>query len=49
MWTVDEEEWMQKMLMEQVDAIVTSNPSLLQRIMLEVRTQCLEEGFSLSS
>ncbi|KAI5640293.1 hypothetical protein M9H77_00319 [Catharanthus roseus] len=48
-WTVDEEEWMQKMLMEQVDAIVTSNPSLLQRIMLEVRTQCLEEGFSLSS
>ncbi|KAG8378560.1 hypothetical protein BUALT_Bualt08G0149600 [Buddleja alternifolia] len=30
-WTVDEEESMQKMLSERVDAVVTSNPALLQR------------------
>ncbi|KAK6116715.1 hypothetical protein DH2020_049535 [Rehmannia glutinosa] len=48
-WTVDEEEWMQKMLLEGVDAVVTSNPSLLQRVMQDVRTQCIEEGFSLNS
>lgn len=40
---------MRKMLIEQVDAIVTSNPSLLQRLMQDMRTECLGEGFSLSS
>lgn len=39
---------MKKMLFERVDAIVTSNPSLLQRLMQDMRTQCLQEGFSLS-
>nr|XP_009797546.1 PREDICTED: uncharacterized protein LOC104243957 isoform X3 [Nicotiana sylvestris] len=48
-WTVDDEDSMKKMLFERVDAIVTSNPSLLQRLMQDVRTQCLEEGFSLST
>lgn len=48
-WTVDDEVEMQKMLHENVDAIVTSNPTLLQRLMQEIRTQCLEEGFSFSS
>ncbi|XP_057793832.1 glycerophosphodiester phosphodiesterase GDPD4 isoform X3 [Salvia miltiorrhiza] len=48
-WTVDEEEWMQKMLLERVDAVVTSNPSLLQRVMQDRRKQCFEEGFSFSS
>ncbi|KAL0359955.1 UNVERIFIED_CONTAM: Glycerophosphodiester phosphodiesterase GDPD4 [Sesamum radiatum] len=32
-WTVDEEEWMKKMLLEGVDGVVTSNPALLQRVM----------------
>ncbi|KAL8485756.1 hypothetical protein ACS0TY_027875 [Phlomoides rotata] len=48
-WTVDEEEWMQKMLWERVDGVVTSNPSLLQRVMQDVRTQCFKEGFSMPS
>ncbi|KAL0326449.1 UNVERIFIED_CONTAM: Glycerophosphodiester phosphodiesterase GDPD4 [Sesamum radiatum] len=48
-WTVDEEEWMQKMLLEGVDGVVTSNPALLQRVMQDVKTQCFEEGFSLAS
>ncbi|KAL0456271.1 UNVERIFIED_CONTAM: Glycerophosphodiester phosphodiesterase GDPD4 [Sesamum latifolium] len=48
-WTVDEEEWMKKMLLEGVDGVVTSNPALLQRVMQDVRTQCFEEGFSLAS
>ncbi|KAL3324501.1 hypothetical protein AABB24_038573 [Solanum stoloniferum] len=47
-WTVDDEDSMKKMLFERVDAIVTSSPSLLQRLMQDVRTQCLAEGFSLS-
>ncbi|CAA3015041.1 glycerophosphodiester phosphodiesterase GDPD4 isoform X2 [Olea europaea var. sylvestris] len=46
-WTVDEEDAMQKMLFEHVDAVVTSNPTLLQRLMQDLRTQCLEEGFSM--
>ncbi|PIN02052.1 Glycerophosphodiester phosphodiesterase [Handroanthus impetiginosus] len=48
-WTVDEGEWMKRMLLEHVDAVVTSNPALLQRVMQDVRTQCFEEGFSLAS
>ncbi|CAN4121616.1 unnamed protein product [Withania somnifera] len=45
-WTVDDEGSMKKMLFERVDAIVTSNPSLLKHVMQDMRTQCLEEGFS---
>ncbi|XP_030936880.1 glycerophosphodiester phosphodiesterase GDPD4 isoform X1 [Quercus lobata] len=47
-WTVDDVDSMQKMLFERVDAIVTSNPTLLQSLMQDIRTQCLEDGFSLS-
>jgi hypothetical protein len=47
-WTVDDVDSMQKMLFERVDAVVTSNPTLLQRLMQDTRTQCLEEGFSMS-
>ncbi|XP_074335381.1 glycerophosphodiester phosphodiesterase GDPD4 isoform X2 [Apium graveolens] len=47
-WTVDDRFAMQKMLHENVDAIVTGNPTLLQRLMQDTRTQCLEEGFSFS-
>ncbi|CBI17004.3 hypothetical protein VitviT2T_029251 [Vitis vinifera] len=47
-WTVDDEASMQRMLVERVDAMVTGNPTLLQRLMQDIRTQCLEEGFSLS-
>ncbi|KAJ8759592.1 hypothetical protein K2173_007223 [Erythroxylum novogranatense] len=46
-WTVDDIDSMHKMLSDKVDAVVTSNPSLLQRIMYDIRTECLEEGFSL--
>ncbi|GMH21537.1 hypothetical protein Nepgr_023379 [Nepenthes gracilis] len=46
-WTVDDEVSMKRMLYERVDGIVTSNPTLLQQVMLEMRTRCLEEGFSL--
>ncbi|PON34893.1 Glycerophosphoryl diester phosphodiesterase [Parasponia andersonii] len=47
-WTVDDVNSMQKMLSERVDAVVTSNPTLLQRRMQDIRTECLEEGFSFS-
>lgn len=47
-WTVDDEESMQNMLSEHVDAIITSNPTLLQGVMQHTRTRCLEEGYSLS-
>ncbi|KAL5778532.1 hypothetical protein ACOSQ2_009269 [Xanthoceras sorbifolium] len=47
-WTVDEVDSMQKMLHERVDGVVTSNPTLLQGLMQDIRTQCLEEGFSLT-
>ncbi|KAM3681517.1 hypothetical protein ACB098_12G003200 [Castanea mollissima] len=47
-WTVDDVDSMQKMLFERVDAVVTSNPTLLQSLMQDIRTQCLEDGFSLS-
>lgn len=46
-WTVDDSSSMKKMLYEHVDAIVTSNPSLLQQLMHETRTECLEDGFDL--
>lgn len=44
-WTVDDEESLQKMLFERVDAVVTNRPSLLQQLMQDIKTQCLEEGF----
>ncbi|VAH93749.1 unnamed protein product [Triticum turgidum subsp. durum] len=46
-WTVDDSDSMKRMLYEQVDAIVTSNPSLLQELMQEIRTECMEDGFAL--
>lgn len=45
-WTVDDLDSMQKMLYEHVDAIVTSKPTVLQHLMQDIRTQCLEEGYS---
>lgn len=48
-WTVDEEESMQKMLLERVDAVITGNPSLLLQVMQDHRKQCFEEGFSFTS
>ncbi|GKV09190.1 hypothetical protein SLEP1_g20730 [Rubroshorea leprosula] len=47
-WTVDDTDSMVRMLQEHVDAIVTSNPNLLRQIMQDTRTQCLEEGYSLT-
>lgn len=47
-WTVDDVASMEKLLLEHVDAVVTSNPTLLQRLMQDIRTECLKEGFSLS-
>ncbi|XP_021812909.1 glycerophosphodiester phosphodiesterase GDPD4 isoform X1 [Prunus avium] len=47
-WTVDDMDSMQEMLYERVDAIVTSNPTMLQGLMQDIRTECLEHGFSLS-
>ncbi|KAL2893922.1 Glycerophosphodiester phosphodiesterase GDPD4 [Bienertia sinuspersici] len=46
-WTVDDMISMQDMLVNSVDAVVTSNPALLQQLMQDTRTRCLEEGFSL--
>lgn len=46
-WTVDDDDSLQKMLFEHVDAIVTNRPSLLQRLMQDIKAQCLEEGFPL--
>lgn len=46
-WTVDDSNSMRKMLYEHVDAIVTSNPSLLQQLMQETRAECMEDGFAL--
>jgi hypothetical protein len=37
---------MKRMMYEQVDAIVTSNPSLLQQLMQEMRTECMEDGIA---
>lgn len=47
-WTVEDVDSMENMLSEHVDAIVTSNPTMLQGLMQDIRTQCLEHGFSLS-
>lgn len=47
-WTVEDVDSMENMLSEHVDAIVTSNPTMLQGVMQDIRRQCLEHGFSLS-
>ncbi|XP_020253041.1 glycerophosphodiester phosphodiesterase GDPD4 isoform X6 [Asparagus officinalis] len=46
-WTVDDAGSMQRLLFEHVDAIVTGHPSELQRIMADMKTECLEDGYSL--
>ncbi|KAK9757525.1 hypothetical protein RND81_01G168400 [Saponaria officinalis] len=46
-WTVDDLVSMRDVLSNQVDAVVTSNPSLFQQLMDDTRIQCLEEGFLL--
>ncbi|KAF7836382.1 glycerophosphodiester phosphodiesterase GDPD4 [Senna tora] len=48
-WTVDDVESMRRMLSEHVDAVVTSNPTLLQSLMQDTRTQCLEEDSELNT
>lgn len=47
-WTVDDIDSMQKILSEHVDAVVTSNPTLLQNLMQDIRIKCFEEGFRFS-
>lgn len=47
-WTVDDKESMERMLSENVEGVVTGDPSLFQQLMQETRTQCLLDGFSLS-
>ncbi|WOL01577.1 glycerophosphodiester phosphodiesterase GDPD4 isoform X3 [Canna indica] len=44
-WTVDDAESMRRLLFERVDAIITSNPLLLQRLMEDMKTKCLHDGF----
>ncbi|KAL0801533.1 hypothetical protein Bca101_056709 [Brassica carinata] len=46
-WTVDETDSMKRMLPLGVDAVVTSNPAMFQGLMEDLRTECLEEGFSI--
>uniref|UniRef100_A0A1J3EJN1 glycerophosphodiester phosphodiesterase n=1 Tax=Noccaea caerulescens TaxID=107243 RepID=A0A1J3EJN1_NOCCA len=46
-WTVDEADPMKRMLHLGVDAVVTSNPAMFQGLMEDLRTECLEEGFSI--
>ncbi|KAI3758758.1 hypothetical protein L6452_06330 [Arctium lappa] len=48
-WTVDDEETMHKILSENVDAIITSDPTLLQSSMRDIRKKCLVDGFSVGS
>ncbi|KAM1682601.1 hypothetical protein EV1_033538 [Malus domestica] len=47
-WTVDDVDSMQEMLSEHIDAVVTSNPTVLQVLMQDIKRECLEHGFSLS-
>ena len=48
-WTVDDEEAMHKILRENVDAVITSDPTLLQSSMRDIRKKCLVDGFSVGS
>eukprot|EP01018_Ginkgo_biloba_P024505 Gb_17928 [translate_table: standard] len=43
-WTVDDIDSMQKMLFEGVDNIITSQPHLLQLVMEDIKSQCMEDG-----
>ncbi|XP_019093747.1 PREDICTED: glycerophosphodiester phosphodiesterase GDPD4-like isoform X2 [Camelina sativa] len=45
-WTVDDADSMKRMLNLSVNAVVTSDPSMFQGLMEDLRTECLEEGFS---
>eukprot|EP00250_Pteridium_aquilinum_P015074 c22362_g1_i1 orf=554-1057(+) len=45
-WTVNDRDTMKIMLFDGVDAIVTSQPRLLQEVMLEIQTECSQEGYS---
>ncbi|KAL6868323.1 hypothetical protein ACP4OV_015168 [Aristida adscensionis] len=45
-WTVDDGNSMKKMLHDHVDAIVTSNPTLLLQLMQETKFECMEDGFA---
>ncbi|KAL9247633.1 hypothetical protein vseg_021046 [Gypsophila vaccaria] len=44
-WTVDDMVSMRDMLSNQVDAVVTSHPALLQQLMEDTKIQCLQESF----
>ncbi|KAL8162341.1 hypothetical protein V2J09_013830 [Rumex salicifolius] len=44
-WTVDDAASMENMLSKQVDGVVTSNPTLFQQMMQDVKTQCVDDGF----
>ncbi|KAI5055162.1 hypothetical protein GOP47_0030307 [Adiantum capillus-veneris] len=46
-WTVNDRERMREMLYDGVDAIVTSQPRLLQELMLQIQNECFQEGFHL--
>ncbi|XP_024012084.1 glycerophosphodiester phosphodiesterase GDPD4 isoform X2 [Eutrema salsugineum] len=46
-WTVDDADPMKRMLHLGVDAVVTSDPAMFQGLMEDLRTECLEEGFSI--
>ncbi|GJV86751.1 glycerophosphoryl diester phosphodiesterase [Tanacetum coccineum] len=48
-WTVDNQPTMEKMLNENVDAIITSDPTLLQSSMRDIRKKCLVDGYSIGS
>jgi glycerophosphoryl diester phosphodiesterase len=45
-WTVDDESVMQRTLKAGVDAIITSLPGVLQRVMSSERQRCMVNGFS---
>ncbi|KAL4583166.1 hypothetical protein LXL04_007732 [Taraxacum kok-saghyz] len=42
-WTVDDEPTMHEMLYQNVDAIITSNPTLLQTSMRDIRKKCAQK------
>ncbi|XP_077224680.1 PLC-like phosphodiesterases superfamily protein isoform X3 [Tasmannia lanceolata] len=46
-WTVDDEDSMRRMLLERVDAVVTSHPTVFQLLMRDIKTECHKEGFPL--
>lgn len=48
-WTVDDEETMHKILSQNVDAVITGHPTLLQTSMRDIRKKCLVDGYSVGS